>query len=117
MKSWVDFSGGSETNKSIVDILLGANVAMFGVFEHWSEVNIVVVGAASALVSLILFKHIAPLKTASLRSLIWTNGALVGIGVIIYGLIVGWWDVITLWLCKYLQKPADKEITVFEEIA
>ncbi len=99
MKALFDLTDGTRTFKGMMDILIAVNVALFGVFEHWATVNTIVAGAMAAIISLVLFAHIRPLKNASMRFLIWANSILLGMAVVLYGLTADWWNFISL-LCN-----------------
>ena len=98
MKQWFDWSDATSTFKSIVDIFVGIDIALWGAIQQWADVNIIVLGGGASLITIILFGHIKLFKEASIRTLVWITSFLLGTALMFYSFFADWWGQFEFWL-------------------
>lgn len=88
----IDLSEMAGTLRNAVSALVGIDTTIFGTLRNWSDLRVAVVGIFVTFVCIVLFTHIRPLKEASIKVLLWLNGALTVIAFALIGVKWDWWD-------------------------
>lgn len=98
MKGWFDWSKAAGTFKSMVEIFVGINVALWAALHQWTDVNITVIGGGASLFTVILFGHIKLFKEASTRVLMLITSILLSATLVFYSFLADWWGQLEFWL-------------------